>query len=120
MRKGKLKYDALAVIAGFANGFFGGGGGVVALIVLKGMPQVEAKNAHATSVAMMLPVSVLSTVIYLLKEALPPWDIVLITMAGTLAGGFVGARLLKKIRTIWLTRAFAVFVVFSSIRMIFF
>jgi uncharacterized membrane protein YfcA len=120
MRKSKLKYDVLAVVAGFANGFFGGGGGVVALMALKSMPQIKAKNAHATSVAMMLPVSVLSTVIYLIKEALPPWDIVFITMVGTLAGGFIGAKLLKKVQTIWLTRAFALFVTFSSIRMIFF
>ena len=80
---------------------------------------MEVRDAHALCVAAMLPVSIASAVLYILNGALPEWEIILQTMAGTLIGGYLGAKLLGKIQTIWLTRAFGAFLMFSAIRMIF-
>lgn len=116
--KGKLKIIAMGVLAGIANGFFGGGGGVVLLIMLKALPDMEEKDAHANCVAIMLSVSAVSTVMYVLNGSLPPLDIILFTMGGTLVGGIIGAKLLSRFTTIWINRIFSIFVLASAVSMI--
>ena len=50
-----VKYAASAVLAGAANGCFGGGGGMVLLPLLTRWCRVEEKTAFATCVAVILP-----------------------------------------------------------------
>ncbi|MFQ8758592.1 MAG: TSUP family transporter [Intestinimonas sp.] len=66
-------------LAGIANGFFGGGGGMVLVPLLTARCGLDQRRAFATSVAIILPLCVLSSVIYLfrggldLAVALPIW-----------------------------------------------
>ena len=65
-----LKYIA-AVAAGCVNGLFGGGGGMLIVPLLSSF-RLSAKKAHATAVAVVLPLCLISAVIYsalLLKKA---------------------------------------------------
>ena len=119
MGRKKWLFVIAGIFSGLANGFFGGGGGAIALITFKMMPQMSVHDAHAMCVATMLPVSVVSAVMYVLHGSLPEWPVVFQTMAGTLIGGMLGARLLPKIKTIWISRIFAAFVIVSALRMIF-
>lgn len=106
----------LSILVGFLNGLFGAGGGMIAVPMLKsyGLP---AQKSHATSLAMILPLSVLSGYFYLTKgyfvigEALP-------FIPGAILGAIVGASLLKKIRAIWLKRIFGVLIIYASIRIL--
>lgn len=92
----------------------------MAVAVLKSIPDMEALDAHATSVCVMLPVSVLSGAVYLLGGALPELWTVLQVMAGTFLGGILGAKLLYKIQAVWAARAFCAFVLFAGGKMLFF
>ena len=67
---------------GAANGLFGGGGGMIAVPLLRAQGLNE-KKAHATAIAVILPVSLLS-----FSVALP-------VALGGFAGGFAGAKLLS-------------------------
>jgi uncharacterized membrane protein YfcA len=117
MLKKTLKISLIGLVAGAANGLFGSGGGTLLVPGLKRFMDVEPHKAHATALAVMLPLSVVSAAIYLkggdtdLKAAF--WISV-----GGLAGGLVGAALLKKIPNKWLRRIFGAFMAAAAVRML--
>ena len=52
--KGKLYFSALGAATGIANGLFGSGGGIIAVPMLQ-KSGMKAKEAHAASLALTLP-----------------------------------------------------------------
>ena len=83
MKTGKKRFllsSLGGLVCGVANGLLGAGGGMVAVPMLQKSGLSEVKS-HATSVAVILPLCLLSAVFYLLRgdvtlgEALPylPW-----------------------------------------------
>ena len=56
----KLRYLTAGALAGLTNGFFGGGGGSVLVPLLTRYCGLEQRRAFATSVAVILPLCVLS------------------------------------------------------------
>lgn len=106
-------------LAGLANGFFGGGGGMVLVPLLVHRCGLDQRRAFATSVAVILPLCVLSSVIYFLRGGLDlgaafPY------LAGGFAGGFLGGRLFKKLNVDWLRRVFALFILYGGVRSLLF
>lgn len=110
------KNAVIGAAAGFLNGMFGSGGGLAAVPLLEKLLKAEPKKAHATSVSLILPLSVLSALLYLgggylnFSEALKyvPFGII---------GAIVGAFLLSKIPNKLLRKIFALFLIFSAVRM---
>ena len=97
-RKNRPLLSAIfGVAVGAANGLFGGGGGMIAVpaLTLTGVP---SKKAHATAIAIILPLSLISGAVYLAKGAADP-SVILPSCAGVFVGGIVGALLLKKINS---------------------
>jgi len=106
-------------LAGLANGFFGGGGGMVLVPMLTSRCGLSQAQAFATSVAVILPLCALSAGIYLLQGKLDlsaAWPYLL----GGLAGGFLGGKLFKKLNMDWLRRVFALFVLYGGVKSLFF
>lgn len=70
----KTKYALSGTAAGLVNGLFGGGGGMVLVPLLNGWCGLAGKQAFATCVAAILPLSAVSAAVYLLRQALtgPP------------------------------------------------
>ena len=115
-------YMALAGAGvGLINGFFGGGGGMVVLPVLTMLFKYEQKNAHATAIAVILPISVVSAIAYLLGgvEKIFTLDTLFVSV-GVMAGGLLGALLLKKINNAWLSKIFAVVMLVAGVKLAFF
>lgn len=110
-----VKYAVASILAGAANGCFGGGGGMVLLPLLTRWCRVEEKTAFATCVAVILPLSAVSAAVYLLRQgfelaaALP-------YLLGGLAGGLVGGRLFRCVSVEWLRGLFAAFLVYGGVR----
>ncbi len=115
-KKDRKYFGILGVITGLANGFFGSGGGIIAVPMLE-KADIEAKKSHATSLALTLPLSIVSMIFYAIdgvfdfKDALP-----LIPFG--LAGAIVGSICLKKVSNKWLKRIFGVFLIIAGGRMI--
>ena len=65
----KTKYALSGTAAGLVNGLFGGGGGMVLVPLLNGWCGLEGKQAFATCVAAILPLSAVSAAVYLLRQA---------------------------------------------------
>jgi hypothetical protein len=101
---------------GFANGLFGAGGGALLVPALSGFMGYTTRHAHATALAVMLPLSVLSAVYYTVGVEVD-WTAVLYVSGGGIAGGVIGAKLLNKLSSLWLRRLFAVFMAAAAVRM---
>lgn len=81
---------------GLINGFFGGGGGMICVPLLEKVLKIDNKKSHSTALAVMLPITLSSVIIYLIKVSIN-WEMFGIVGAGFVAGGAVGALLLKKL-----------------------
>jgi len=107
---------ACGVAIGFLNGLFGMGGGMVAVPLLR-YCSLEQRNANATSIAIILPLSVISAYLYLKAGELKISDSFVFLPSG-LAGSFLGAYFLKRIDTGWLRRIFALLIMVAAVRLI--
>ena len=103
----KLYLALTGALTGLANGFFGGGGGMIVVPLMTFLLKVKAKKAHATALAVILPISVVSACIYFMSGKFD-FKVGVPTGVGVIAGGIVGAWLLGKISAKWLTKLFAV------------
>ena len=114
--KKTLLYLFAGLAAGFLNGLFGAGGGVIAVKLLKRFG-LSAKQSHATAIALMLPLCVLSAAIYYNGGLL---DFVQAAgyLPAMLGGAAAGALFFKKLRTVWLRRLFGAVILFSAVRML--
>lgn len=108
----------IGIVTGFFNGLFGSGGGTILVPTMEEFLDVEAHKAHATAIAIILPLSIVSVLIYL-RHFQIHYRLVLLCAAGGCVGGYIGARLLKRVPTKWLHRIFGLFMIAASIRMFF-
>ena len=112
-----LKLIGIGFITGIINGLFGSGGGTIivpALVFLIGM---EDFKAHATAISIILPLSIISTLIYF-KSNIIKFDIGFIVVIGGIIGSFIGAKFLKKIPNLVLRKIFGTIIIITALRMI--
>jgi len=108
----------IGLIVGLANGLFGAGGGTVLVPALEKFKPLETHKAHATALAVILPLSVISAVVYVWGVEVN-WPAVGLVSAGGVVGGVIGARLLSKLSAGWLNMIFGLFLAVGAIRMLF-
>lgn len=86
---------------------------LVPLLVRKcGLSQ---RQAFATSVAVILPLCCLSSLIYLFRGGLN-FLTALPYLVGGLIGGFVGGKVFKRVNMVWLRRAFALLILYGGVK----
>ncbi|MBO7528086.1 MAG: sulfite exporter TauE/SafE family protein [Clostridia bacterium] len=107
----------LASITGFLNGFLGGGGGLFSVVALKNFYHLNTKNVHANTVAIIFPISFVSSVIYLSKNTFEPISLASIVL-GSVAGGVIGAILLKKIKSNIVSWLFVIILYTAGVKML--
>lgn len=112
-----MKKYIIGLISGFANGLFGSGGGTLLVPGMEKYLDVEEHKAHATAIAVILPLSVLSAVIYLRGIQTDAVSVIKVS-AGGIAGGWVGAKLLGRISGKYLHIIFGIFMAAAAVRMI--
>lgn len=107
----------LGFICGFINGFLGSGGGIIAVQSLQKLG-VETKKSHATSLFVILPLTLVSGIIYFLSGYV---DMKVGTYLAIAAGvgGVIGSIFLGKINPKSLDIIFTLLILISGIRMVF-
>ncbi len=90
----KIMLIILGGVIGFLNGFFGGGGGMICVPTLEKALKLDNKHAHATAIAVIFPLSLISSAIYVFKGAIESLPLLTIGL-GVVAGGIIGAIALK-------------------------
>lgn len=113
----KVRYMLAGAAAGLTNGFFGGGGGSVLVPVLTRFCGLEQRRAFATSVAVILPLCVLSVIFYFFRGGLD-LTAALPYLLGGAAGGWLGGRLFKGTKVSWLRRGFGLLLIYGGARCI--
>ena len=108
----------LGLIAGIICGLFGTGGGMILVPAFIYMLKIESKKARATSLLCMLVMVVISSVFYY-KNNYIDWKVGALCAIGGIAGGYLGAKILKKVPDYILKIAFIIFIAYYSFRMLF-
>ena len=105
--------------SGAVNGVFGGGGGMIIVPMLAGLLKYKEKQAHATAILIILPLSIVSGLLYFafgnfnISTGLP-------VVIGVLIGGVLGALLLSKLSSKWITLIFSIVMAIAGGKMLFF
>lgn len=116
--KEKLLLILGGVVCGFANGFFGGGGGMIVVPFLVYVMKMEAKKAHATAIAVILPVTLFSAITYLLSFDISIKALIPVSV-GVFVGGVTGAYLLPKLQNKVIMFIFAGIMIVAGVKLIF-
>lgn len=119
MKKNTLRSVVSGSAAGLVNGFFGGGGGMLLVPLLSRWLGLGDRKAFATSVAVILPLCMLSSVIYLLRGTVE-LSTALPYLLGGGVGGILGGKLFKNVNMLWLRRGFALLILYAGVRAAFF
>lgn len=101
---------------GAVNGLFGAGGGMLAVPVLTYAAALGEKKAHATAIAVILPLCLVSAVVYSAGGNFD-YEVLAPTVFGVLAGGVAGAAALKKLAVPVLNFLFYGLMLFAGIKM---
>lgn len=115
MKKVKFyKVFLLGGLIGVINGFFGGGGGMIVVPTLTKFFHFSQKEAQATALFVILPISLISAIVYLVNNAVDfslAWPVIV----GIVAGGVIGALTLNKLKNNWVRALFIVFMYIGGI-----
>ncbi len=103
--------------AGFINGFFGAGGGMVLVPLLIYLVGLEDKQAFSSAISVILPFCIVSLVVYVLNGSLPLHESVPYLIGGA-AGGVLGGILFKKVSARFLHIALGILILFGGGRLI--
>ena len=114
--KDGLKNGVQGIAVGLVNGVFGAGGGMLAVPLLK-KSGLDQKSAHANAVAVILPITVISAILYILKGKVALSDSLTYIPTG-LIGAVIATFALKKISNKWLRRIFGGFMIYAGIRLL--
>ena len=104
-------------LIGVVNGFFGGGGGMVVVPLLNKLFKMEQKKAQATALFVILPISLVSTIVYLCHSSIAfasGWPVIL----GIVGGGVIGATLLNKLNNNVVKYIFIFFMLLGGVGML--
>jgi uncharacterized membrane protein YfcA len=113
--KGKCWLDiVMGSIIGFINGFLGSGGGMVTVPILEKLKKLDSQKSHATAIAVMFPLSLISGVIYCLNFQLDWLNVLIISLSAT-AGGVLGCFFLKKLSGKAIKIIFSVVMIFAGV-----
>ena len=117
--KEKMQCVLFGAIAGFINGLFGGGGGMIVVPLLTYFLRMQSKKAHATAILIILPMSIVSGLLYASSKTLD-LSLTIPTAIGVTLGGLIGAIALNKLSNKWISVIFSVVMAIAGIKMLIF
>ncbi len=109
---------AIGLLAGICNGLFGSGGGTILVPSMVFLLGIEEHKAHATAILVILPLTILSAVIYYTYSFIE-WPATIKIISGGIMGSILGARLLNKISGSALRKIFGLFMIIAALRLVF-
>ena len=112
----RTKSALTGAACGAANGLFGSGGGMLAVPMLEN-GGLETKKAHATSLALTLPLTIVSAFVYFQQGSIDLSEAAKY-IPGGIIGVCLGSVLMKKLSAQNLKRLFGAVMIYFGIRMI--
>ena len=118
VKKEKFTSITCGVAVGAANSLFGGGGGMLAVPLLQ-KTGLSEKRAHATAILVILPISLVSFLIYAFR-GFCNFQVLIPTAIGGFVGGELGAKLLNKLPVKAVNLSFAALQLLAGVFLFFF
>lgn len=112
-----IKKILVGIIAGFISGLFAAGGGMIVVPAFVHIFKMDEAEARATSVFAILPMVITSGLFYYNNNYVD-WTLGIKCALGGIIGGFIGAKLLRKLSDKVLKILFIIFLIYVSIKMI--
>ena len=103
--------------AGFVNGFFGAGGGMVLVPLLIWLVGLPDKLAFSSAISIILPLCVVSLVIYGRHDMLPLSDALPYLLGGA-GGGVLAGLWCQKVPAKWLHLALGALILLGGVRLL--
>lgn len=116
-RNEKLGAALAGAAAGVANGLFGAGGGMLLLPLLTRLTDLSEHACFANSVCIILPMSLVSAGVYLLRGGEFAAQSIGYLIGGAV-GGVAAGLLLRHLPTKLLHRALGVFILWGGLRLL--
>jgi uncharacterized membrane protein YfcA len=113
-----LLYAGIGLVAGIVNGLLGIGGGTVLIPGMVYLLGIKQHHAHATSLLIILPTSLVSMLVYRSLGAIEIKSLLGLA-AFTSGGAVVGAILMNYCRPRLLRKGFGLFMIVAGGRMLF-
>lgn len=110
------KIFLIGLSAGFINGLFATGGGMILVPAFIYFLKLNEKEARGTSLFAILPMVITSSVFYYNNYI--NWNIGILCAIGGIIGGILGVKILKKIPDKILRLFFAFFLIYVAVKMI--
>ncbi len=112
-----VKLSLAGLLAGVINGLLGAGGGIIIIYALNnivGEKELDKNGAFATALCIMLPISLLSVLIYSSRGhvSMEGFGVFLIP---AIIGGALGGVLLGKLKASFVKKLFAGLVIVSGV-----
>lgn len=112
-----MKKMMIGLLAGMISGLFSTGGGMILVPAFIHLLELEDTKARGTSVFCILPMVITSSFFYYQGNFIHWKTAILCSMGGTV-GGYIGAKLLKKVPAKYMKIAFTVFLIYVSYKML--
>ncbi|RFA11682.1 hypothetical protein B7R22_18375 [Subtercola boreus] len=108
----------IGLVGGILSGLFAIGGGIIMVPLLTTFAKLNQRVAAATSLAALIPTSIVGTITYL---AVGEIDVLAagFVSVGAIVGAILGSKLLKRIPLTWLRWMFIVFILLVAARLFF-
>lgn len=114
-----VKKIILGIIAGIICGLFGTGGGLILVPAFIYILKLDPKKSRGTSLSCMLVMVIVSSIFYS-KNKYIDWKLGILCAIGGIIGGYFGAKILKNIPDYILKIIFVIFLIYYSIKILFF
>lgn len=117
--KRNLKLIVIGIVSGLVNGFFGAGGGLIIVPMLKKFDSQNSKTIHATTLGCVMFMCLSSSVVYFLDGVID-FKLVAFCTIGSLLGSVVAVKLLKNLKNKVIDLIFSLVLILAGISLIVF
>ena len=114
--KKHFKSTLWGIAIGAVNSLFGAGGGMIAVPLLKKYG-LDQKSAQANAIAVILPITVISAILYLVKGYVTLKESFIFVPSG-LIGAIIATFALQRFSNKILQKAFSAFMIYAGIRLL--
>jgi uncharacterized protein len=106
----------IGAASGLFSGLFGVGGAIILIPLLVGKLNLDQKVAQGTTLAFIIPVALVSGIIYTIQAHIQLNQITWLA-SGSLLGIYFGSHTAAKVPSLWLKKGFGVFMILVALRM---
>ena len=114
-----FKKILIGLLVGFISGMFASGGGLLLIPTYIYLFKSSQKEARATAIFCILPM-VITTSLFYWHDNYINWKVGILCAIGGAIGSFIGSKLLNILKSKYLKILFIIFLLYSSIRIMFF